>query len=135
MRKFACLLVALLLSGCGTASSGANGFVAGDGTLTVLPADQRPAAPVIEGTTLAGDAWRSHDPGGRAPKDAPVARIAVEEGRLLWIADAIICLPQHALARIGEEGIGVVLTLDADVLPGAIFRARHGLALLRRGFL
>jgi thiol-disulfide isomerase/thioredoxin len=59
MRTFACLLVALLLSGCGTASAGANGFVAGDGTLTVLPADQRPAAPVIEGTTLAGDAWRS----------------------------------------------------------------------------
>jgi PAS domain S-box-containing protein len=35
-----------------------------------------------------GGAWRSHDPDGRAPKDAPVARIAVEEGRLLWIGDA-----------------------------------------------
>jgi len=65
MRKFACLLVALLLSGCGTASAGANGFVAGDGTLTVLPADQRPAAPVIEGTTLAGDAWRSDATSGK----------------------------------------------------------------------
>ena len=65
MRKFACLLVALLLAGCGTASVGANGFVAGDGTLTVLPADQRPAAPVIAGTTLAGDAWRSDATGGR----------------------------------------------------------------------
>jgi thiol-disulfide isomerase/thioredoxin len=66
MRKAACLLVAmLLLSGCGTASAGANGFVAGDGTLTVLPADQRPAAPVIEGTTLAGDAWRSDSAGGK----------------------------------------------------------------------
>jgi thiol-disulfide isomerase/thioredoxin len=66
MRKFACLLVAaLLLSGCGTASAGANGFVAGDGTLTVLPADQRPAAPVIEGTTLDGDAWRSDATSGK----------------------------------------------------------------------
>jgi PAS domain S-box-containing protein len=35
-----------------------------------------------------GDAWRSHDPDGRAPKDAPVARLAVQEGRLLWIGDA-----------------------------------------------
>jgi PAS domain S-box-containing protein len=35
-----------------------------------------------------GDAWRSHDPDGRAPKDAPVAHIAVREGRLVWIADA-----------------------------------------------
>ncbi len=65
MRKFACLLVALLLSGCGTASAGANGFVAGDGTLTVLPSDQRPAAPVIEGTTLDGDAWRSDASSGK----------------------------------------------------------------------
>jgi thiol-disulfide isomerase/thioredoxin len=65
MRKFACLLVALLLAGCGTASVGANGFVAGNGTLTVLPADQRPAAPVIAGTTLAGDDWRSDATGGR----------------------------------------------------------------------
>lgn len=65
MRKFACLLVALLLAGCGTASVGANGFVAGDGTLTVLPADQRPVAPVIAGTTLGGDAWRSDASGGK----------------------------------------------------------------------
>jgi PAS domain S-box-containing protein len=35
-----------------------------------------------------GDAWRSHDPDGGAPKDAPVAHIAVEAGRLIWIGDA-----------------------------------------------
>ena len=35
-----------------------------------------------------GDTWRSHDPKGRAPKDAPAARIAVEDGRLLWVGDA-----------------------------------------------
>jgi PAS domain S-box-containing protein len=35
-----------------------------------------------------GDAWRSHDPGGRAPKDAPGAHLAVQEGRLLWVGDA-----------------------------------------------
>jgi PAS domain S-box-containing protein len=39
---------------------------------------------------LLGDheAWRSHDPTGLAPKDAPAARMVVESGELLWIADA-----------------------------------------------
>ena len=37
---------------------------------------------------VGGAAWRSTDPGGRLPKDAPVAQIAVEEGRLVWLADA-----------------------------------------------
>jgi PAS domain S-box-containing protein len=35
-----------------------------------------------------GDAWRSHDPTGNAPKDAPVARLVVDSGELLWVADA-----------------------------------------------
>jgi PAS domain S-box-containing protein len=35
-----------------------------------------------------GKAWRSHDPKGRLPQEAPAARIAVEENRLLWLADA-----------------------------------------------
>ncbi|HXA38624.1 MAG TPA: ATP-binding protein [Phenylobacterium sp.] len=35
-----------------------------------------------------GDAWRSHDPSGKAPKDAPVARLVVDGGELLWVADA-----------------------------------------------
>src|SRR6202000_2367179 len=32
--------------------------------------------------------WRSHDSAGIAPRDAPVARIAVDEKRLVWIGDA-----------------------------------------------
>ncbi|WP_293386552.1 PAS domain-containing hybrid sensor histidine kinase/response regulator [Phenylobacterium sp.] len=35
-----------------------------------------------------GDAWRSNDGGGVAPKDAPVASIAVERNELIWIGDA-----------------------------------------------
>jgi len=35
-----------------------------------------------------GSAWRSHDPEGRLPKDAPVAKMAVEEDRLIWVEDA-----------------------------------------------
>ena len=35
-----------------------------------------------------GQAWRSHDPDGQLPNDAPVAAIAVRENRLIWIGDA-----------------------------------------------
>ena len=35
-----------------------------------------------------GKAWRSHDPEGQLPNEAPAASIAVEEGRLLWVPDA-----------------------------------------------
>lgn len=66
MRKFACLVVVtLLLVGCGSGPTGTDGFVAGDGTLTVLPADQRPAGPVLEGTTLDGGTWRSEVAAGK----------------------------------------------------------------------
>jgi thiol-disulfide isomerase/thioredoxin len=66
MRRFAGLvLVALLLAGCGSRPAGTDGFVAGDGTLTVLAPDQRPAAPLIEGTTLAGQPWRSDSAAGK----------------------------------------------------------------------
>jgi len=34
--------------------------------------------------------WRSHDPEGLLPKDAPGARVAVTEGKLLWVPDATI---------------------------------------------
>lgn len=62
----AIVMVALLvLAGCGSAPASTAGFVGGDGTLTQLPADQRPAAPVIEGTTLAGLPWSSADAAGK----------------------------------------------------------------------
>jgi PAS domain S-box-containing protein len=35
-----------------------------------------------------GRAWRSHDPEGRLPPDAPGARVALEEDKLLWVPDA-----------------------------------------------
>lgn len=59
------LSLGLLLAGCGSAPTSTSGFVGGDGTLTVLPADQRPAAPVIEGSTLEGTAWSSADTAGK----------------------------------------------------------------------
>ncbi|MFZ0530803.1 MAG: TlpA disulfide reductase family protein [Propionicimonas sp.] len=59
------MVLAVLLGGCGSAPSGSGGFVGGDGTITVLPVDQRPAAPEITGTTLDGEPWRSADGAGR----------------------------------------------------------------------
>lgn len=53
------VLVALLTAGCGGATAGTGGFVTGDGTVTVLPVEQRQPAPLIEGTTLEGQPWRS----------------------------------------------------------------------------
>jgi PAS domain S-box-containing protein len=35
-----------------------------------------------------GPAWRSHDPDGRIPSDAPASRLVVAAGELLWIEDA-----------------------------------------------
>jgi thiol-disulfide isomerase/thioredoxin len=53
------LLVALgllLVAGCGpSAMGGAEGFVSGGGTVTVLPEDRREPAPAVEGPTLRGD--------------------------------------------------------------------------------
>lgn len=61
------LVIALtvLLTGCGSAPTSTSGFVGGDGTLTQLPADQRPTAPVIAGTTLDGKTWRSDSAAGK----------------------------------------------------------------------
>lgn len=60
-RLLAALAAALLLlTACSPdegegAAGGTIGFVGGDGTFTIVPADQRVEAPVLEGQTLAGD--------------------------------------------------------------------------------
>ncbi len=56
--------LALLLTGCGSRPTSTAGFVGGDGTITVLPPQDRKPAPVIEGTTLDGDPWRSESAAG-----------------------------------------------------------------------
>lgn len=52
-------LVVLSLAGCSQESADpgdSSGFVAGDGSSVILPADQRQPAPVLTGTDLAGEA-------------------------------------------------------------------------------
>lgn len=72
MTRLAALLAAalLLLTGCaaddeGGTGGGTTGFVGGDGTFTIVPADQRAEAPVLDGETLAGDALSTADFAGK----------------------------------------------------------------------
>jgi len=48
-----------LLAGCGAGPSAQGGFVGGDGSLTLVPAGQRVAAPRITGETLGGGSFDS----------------------------------------------------------------------------
>jgi peroxiredoxin len=61
----ATLAVVVLVSGCGSsqaAESGPDrGFVAGDGSLLVLPEAERSPAPDLAGTTLDGETFRLSD--------------------------------------------------------------------------
>lgn len=52
------------LAGCSTPPTTSGGFVGGDGTLTIIPRDQRQPAPVITGTLLDGEAFTSEDLSG-----------------------------------------------------------------------
>ena len=62
VRTSGAVVVAIALAACGTAQgSGESGFVAGDGSLVLLDASQRAAAPELEGTTLDGGTWRLAD--------------------------------------------------------------------------
>lgn len=58
-------LAVMALAGCGSSDSATSGsgsgFVAGDGSLVVLPQDQRVAAPDLVGTTLDGGTFRLSD--------------------------------------------------------------------------
>lgn len=59
VRGAAALAAVLALTGCGARPSSEGGFVAGDGSLTRVEPAQRTPAPVIVGTTLAGQPWSS----------------------------------------------------------------------------
>lgn len=63
----ASVALVLLVSGCSSSSSpdaapaGDSGFVAGDGSIVVLPEAERVPAPDLVGTTLDGDTFRLAD--------------------------------------------------------------------------
>lgn len=67
------LLTPLLLAGCsaetttgeGNAEVGTQGYVEGDGTLTLLPPEERQSAPALSGDTLTGDTFTLSDHTGK----------------------------------------------------------------------
>lgn len=61
------LLVLLLnvVTGCAAAPVSTAGYVSGDGSITRLAPQERPAAPEIAGTTLDGDQWSSASASGK----------------------------------------------------------------------
>lgn len=50
-----------LVAGCSSTQTNTEGFVSGDGSLTVLSVEERPDAPVIDGVTLDDEIWTSAD--------------------------------------------------------------------------
>lgn len=64
----ACAVALLSLSACAGTDAATNsgaGFVGGDGTVTILPADQRQQAPVLAGSTLEGEELSTADHAGQ----------------------------------------------------------------------
>lgn len=111
----AAAVLSLLLSGCGSSAGTADvaadsGFVAGDGTIVILPEGQREPAPDLVGDTLDGGTFRLSDHLG----EAVVLNVWAS-----WCAPCRAEAP--ALAALAEEfdGRGVQFagldTRDSDV--------------------
>ena len=127
-RKAAAAAVALtfLLAGCGSSTetvdaAADSGFVAGDGSIVILPEDQRAPAPDLVGETLEGGTFRLSDHLG----EAVVLNVWAS-----WCAPCRAEAP--ALAALAEEfdGRGVQFagldTRDSDVSARA-FVERFGI--------
>jgi thiol-disulfide isomerase/thioredoxin len=112
------LALAGALAGCGSAPASQAGFVGGDGTLTQLPVSARPAAPLIEGTTLDGAAWRS---------DATAGKVVVYNVWGSWCAPCRAEAPALVAAstRTADKAVFVGLnTRDLDTAaPKAFVRS------------
>lgn len=117
----------LTLVGCSSSGSDASrsdgsGFVAGDGTIVVLPADQRPAAPDLKGATLDGGQFVLAD---------HVGEVVVVNVWASWCAPcraeaSTLASLSTELADDGVQFVGLD-TRDSDVQARA-FASRFGVA-------
>lgn len=118
IRLVAALFAAVLLAGCSSSSNEGTGFVTGDGTLTVLPVGQRPAAPELVGTTLDGATWQSSDHAGK---------VIVYNVWGSWCAPCRAEAPELVAAAKATSGTAVFVglnTRDLDTAaPNAFVRA------------
>lgn len=65
LRTLASGVGLVLLAGCGAAPTASGGFVGGDGSLTLVPAEQRQPAPQITGELLDGTPFDSAELAGQ----------------------------------------------------------------------
>ena len=116
---------AMLLSACGSAprasSATQEGFVAGDGSLVVLPQSQREPAPDLQGTTLDGGTFRLADHRGE---------VVVVNVWASWCAPCRAEAPDLVAVSKDFAGKGVTFvgldTRDSDV-PARAFVTRFGI--------
>lgn len=111
-----------LLTGCGTqAGADGVGFQGGDGTVTIIPADQRRAAPILSGTTLSGEEVSTADFAGRT---------VVVNVWGSWCAPCRAEAPELVEAHRalgGEVEFLGVNTRDLDAAPALAFERAFGL--------
>jgi thiol-disulfide isomerase/thioredoxin len=114
--------VAALLSGCSTSSQAASGgadrgFVAGDGSLVLVPADQRVPAPEVTGQTLDGQPFSLRD---------HIGDVVVMNVWASWCAPCRAEAPTLAALAADYAGEGVQFvgldTRDSDVSARAFVR-------------
>lgn len=126
MAAAAAVALTLLLSGCGSSTdavdaAGDSGFVAGDGSIVILPEDQRASAPDLVGETLDGDTFRLSEHRG----EAVVLNVWAS-----WCAPCRAEAPALAALASEFEGRGVQFagldTRDSDV-PARAFVDRFGI--------
>lgn len=122
----AAVLACGLLAGCSSSggssgSGGEQGFVAGDGSIVVVPPEQRVVAPDLVGTTLDGDTFRLSDHRGQ---------VVVLNVWASWCAPCRAEAPTLAAlstqyADSGVQFVGLD-TRDSDVSARA-FDAKYGI--------
>jgi thiol-disulfide isomerase/thioredoxin len=129
LAAVAAAALVLLVSGCGSTSDGPSadgtsadsGFVAGDGSIVVLPESQRVAAPDLVGTTLDGDTFRLADQRGE---------VVVMNVWASWCAPCRAEAPTLAALSDELDGLGVQFvgldTRDSDV-PARAFAEKFGI--------
>jgi len=111
------------LSACSAATdaSDVSGFTAGDGTVTIVPADQRLEAPVLAGETLEGEPISTADFAGRA---------IVLNVWGSWCAPCRAEAPDLVAAseQLGDDVAFLgVNTRDLDTAPALAFERSFGL--------